>query len=199
MEIVNIEHPVLVKVAKEVDLNYKEHIDILNNFIKKMEEVEDASGMALPQMGHSLRGFVFRKTFDGPFILAINPKILKHSTDERYSIEGCFSVYKIVNNQRVYPNYWVKRSEEIEWKYQDIQGKWIQEKSSGLEARVIQHENDHLDGKTIDEKTLPLKDRKNKEVISDGENFKAWCKEYGQKTRRLPWNKVEGFVDIPVQ
>ena len=96
-----------------------------------------ALGMAGPQIGVFKRVFVakIRKKFK-PFV---NPRIIKKSKDEGPYLEGCFSVTGIYGN--------VTRPLEVTVEAQDQFGKRITRSLKGLEAKIIQHETDHLDGK----------------------------------------------------
>lgn len=74
----------------------------------------------------------------------INPEILSSSSDHQREEEGCLSI----------PDKWfdVNRSYEIEVKARNPEGKKLHFKASGLNARVLQHEIDHLNGILICDK-----------------------------------------------
>jgi len=69
----------------------------------------------------------------------INPYILEYSEETNVAEEGCLSL----------PGKWapVRRSNEVALKYQDAHGKEIVMRFIGFEARIVQHEVDHLNGK----------------------------------------------------
>ncbi|OGB74975.1 hypothetical protein A2810_02760 [candidate division Kazan bacterium RIFCSPHIGHO2_01_FULL_49_10] len=73
-----------------------------------------------------------------PLRALINPEIVHFSKTTEVGEEGCLS----------FPNLYgdVRRSKKIKVKALDIEGKHIEFEAKGLEARVIQHEVDHLDG-----------------------------------------------------
>jgi len=102
-------------------------------------------GLAGPQVGLEMAFFIY-DVGDGLRLVA-NPQILDHkgtTTNE----EGCLSI----------PGIWapVERAEQITLSYLDRSGKRRIREFSGLEARVIQHETDHLQGKLfIDHITDP--------------------------------------------
>lgn len=68
----------------------------------------------------------------------INPVILEHSNTKSYDIEGCLSLPKITGR--------VKRYDHVKVKFTDIQNQTHTQIYKGFDARVIQHEIDHLDG-----------------------------------------------------
>jgi peptide deformylase len=93
-------------------------------------------GLAAPQVGQSIRLFVY-DVGDGLTAL-INPEIL-HKKGEQYEPEeGCLSIPGL---RGVVP-----RAKEIKVKALDITGNAIYFKAKEFEARVIQHEFDHLEG-----------------------------------------------------
>lgn len=105
-------------------------------------------GMAGPQIGVSLQVFVteIRKTSIrrtkqvDPFRIFINPKVIYRSKETSVDFEGCGSVAEA---QLFGP---VARPAKVRIKAQDITGAWFTLTASGLLARVIQHELDHLNG-----------------------------------------------------
>jgi len=102
-------------------------------------------GLAATQVGALRRLLVYRVQHDGPISALINPEIEWHSKDEEISPEGCLSL------PRVHVD--VERPVHIRVKAQNATGAPITIEASGLEARVIQHEMDHLDGILILKRT----------------------------------------------
>lgn len=107
----------------------------------------DGVGLSAPQIGVLKRVLVYEykkpkgsldKTPDFPLTILINPEITKTSKKTKIEEEGCLS----------FPNMFgqVKRCEKITVKALGINNKEIIFEAEGLEARVIQHEIDHLDG-----------------------------------------------------
>ena len=94
-------------------------------------------GLAAPQIGTSNRLFVYRVGSTPPIVLA-NPVIEWSSDDEETFEEGCLSLTNV--------NVDVDRPIYVLVKGKDANGDDIRIEASGLEARVIQHELDHLDG-----------------------------------------------------
>jgi peptide deformylase len=106
-------------------------------------------GLAAPQVGISKKIVIIenRPVIDDegneigeniPLLILVNPKITKFSQEKCDFEEGCFSVPLYRGN--------VERPKKIRVKAQNEDGKEISINASGLLARVIQHEIDHLDG-----------------------------------------------------
>ncbi len=95
-------------------------------------------GIAAPQIDYSQRAIMIDvKGSDFGCLFLVNPEIVHHEGMKR-GREGCLSVPDFTGN--------VIRAEHIEVNAQDIEGKPLTLKFSGFEARVVQHEVDHLDG-----------------------------------------------------
>ncbi|MCW3013529.1 MAG: def [Solirubrobacterales bacterium] len=102
-------------------------------------------GLAATQVGLLQRLFVYRIVADTPLNVLVNPVIEWSSKDEEWLEEGCLSLPAVhVDVER--PIH-VRVSAKDEW------GEEIEIEASGLEARVIQHELDHLDGVMILDRT----------------------------------------------
>jgi len=153
---------VLKTKAKEIPVDYPE----LNKLISDMyETMYDASGVGLaaPQIGKSIRLFVIdtspfdtddfeqnsgfevksvKKTF-------INPIMIDEFGENASFEEGCLSIPNI--------REYINRKSEITIKYQDENFTHHQETFSGILARVIQHEYDHLEGTLFTDKISPFK------------------------------------------
>jgi peptide deformylase len=102
-------------------------------------------GLAATQVGALRRLLVYRVQHEGPVTALINPEIEWHSKDAEYSPEGCLSLPHV--------SVEVERPVHIRVRAQNPQGEPITVEASGLEARVIQHEMDHLDGILILKRT----------------------------------------------
>ncbi len=96
-------------------------------------------GLAAPQVGVNRRIFV-ADIGEGPVVF-INPKILKKSRTSDFLEEGCLCMPGVTVN--------VKRPTKVVVEYTTEDNKVIQKVCDSLMARVVQHENDHLDGKLI--------------------------------------------------
>src|SRR6185369_8711614 len=136
--------PVLRTKARQVD----RFDDELRDEIAKMGVLmHDAYGIGLAatQVGILHRVLVYRVEPDSPINALVNPEIEWTSKDKEWSEEGCLSLPAVHVD--------VERPVHVRVKAQDEQGEPILVEASGLEARVIQHEMDHLDGVLILDRT----------------------------------------------
>jgi peptide deformylase len=102
-------------------------------------------GLAAPQLGISQRLLVYRVGADAPVIALANPELEWESEDREVLEEGCLSLPGIHVD--------VERSLHVRVRGKDEHGDDQRVEASGLEARVIQHEVDHLDGILILDRT----------------------------------------------
>jgi peptide deformylase len=102
-------------------------------------------GLAAPQVGMSQRLLVYRVGPDAPLIALANPEIEWASDETEPGEEGCLSIPGIAVD--------VDRHVHVRVKALDEAGEERRVEASGLEARVIQHELDHLDGVLILDRT----------------------------------------------
>ena len=99
-------------------------------------------GLAAPQLGVSQRLLVYRVGPEAPLVALVNPEVEWTSEDEVETLEeGCLSIPGVAVD--------VERPVHARVRAQDEHGEGRLVEASGLEARVIQHEVDHLDGKLI--------------------------------------------------
>lgn len=110
--------------------------------LKNMEATTidaDGLGLAAPQVGSDLRACVAR--IKGRLTPMVNPEITWRSKITETSEEGCLSL----------PGVWVpvSRAVEITVTYQTAKGEERELTLKDMDARVVQHETDHLDGKLI--------------------------------------------------
>ncbi|MDP5033679.1 MAG: peptide deformylase, partial [Solirubrobacteraceae bacterium] len=91
------------------------------------------------------RFFVYRVEEDGPIEALANPVITWSSDQEETFEEGCLSLPQVVVE--------VTRPAQIRVSAQDRFGELVELEVDGLEARIIQHELDHLDGVLIIDRT----------------------------------------------
>ena len=94
-------------------------------------------GLSACQVGKNIRLFVVPKELSKKYIF-INPKIIKLSQKTDVMEEGCLSLPDIFLR--------IKRAKSLKIKAFDENGKEFKLKAEDLLARVIQHENDHLNG-----------------------------------------------------
>jgi peptide deformylase len=102
-------------------------------------------GLAAPQLGLSQRLLVYRLGPDAPMVALANPELEWESDDQETLDEGCLSIPGITVD--------VERPVYVRVRALDEDGETRLVEASGLEARVIQHEMDHLDGVLILDRT----------------------------------------------
>ena len=102
-------------------------------------------GLAATQVGILHRLLVYRVEPDAPVNALVNPVIEFSSEDEEWAEEGCLSLPAV--------HVEVERPVFVRVRAQDEHGDAVVVEASGLEARVIQHELDHLDGVLILDRT----------------------------------------------
>jgi peptide deformylase len=127
--------PVLKTPTKPVD-RFDEALRRLSQDM--LETMYDAPGVGLagPQVGISLRLFVFDDGDTGPTFMA-NPELVA-AEGETVEEEGCLSIPG--------PFYPTRRAATITCRGRDLNGEPIEIAAEGLLARIFQHETDHLDG-----------------------------------------------------
>ncbi len=102
-------------------------------------------GLAAPQLGLSQRLLVYRVGPDAPLVALANPELEWTSDDQEILDEGCLSIPGISVD--------VERPIHVRVRAVDEAGETRMVEASGLEARVIQHEMDHLNGVLILDRT----------------------------------------------
>ena len=117
-------------------------LDILDEMVGMMHD-QNGVGLAAPRVGQLKRYLVMMDPESEKVFKMINPKILTRSNDVCTMEEGCLSVLG-PDDLPVYANVTRPQSVEVEWT--DENGKLLQAQMSGLPARIVQHETDHLDG-----------------------------------------------------
>ncbi len=125
----------LLRQRSKPVLNVSEDVAELVAHMERIMRAANGVGLAAPQLGILQRIFVY-DTGDG-FQAVVNPKILGRK-GEQVGVEGCLSIPGLQGD--------VVRANEVVVKGTDQFGKPVRIRSEGLTARVIQHENDHLDG-----------------------------------------------------
>jgi peptide deformylase len=142
--------PILKTKARQVQV----FDDALRSEVERMGLLMDDAlgvGLAATQVGVLHRLLVYRVQSGGPLGVLANPKIEWSSREEEISEEGCLSLPEV--------HVEVERPVHIRVSAQDAAGEPIVVEASGFEARVIQHEMDHLDGVLILDRT-PREQRK---------------------------------------
>jgi len=157
--------PVLRKVGVEIERDYPELQTLLDNMFETMYGARGI-GLAAPQIGKSIRVFIvdatpfaedeeyskeeqeFLSTFKRVFI---NAKIIEETGDEWVFNEGCLSIPDV--NEDVF------RKENVTLEYYDETFTKHTETFSGITARIIQHEYDHIEGILFPDKLSALRKR----------------------------------------
>jgi peptide deformylase len=134
--------PVLRSEARQIQDFDKKILKQAERMIDLMDEAYGV-GLAAPQIGISNRLLVYRVGDERPVVLA-NPVIEWSSEDSEAATEGCLSLANVHVD--------VDRPVHVRVSGQDAFGDPIKIEASGLWARVIQHESDHLDGILIFER-----------------------------------------------
>jgi peptide deformylase len=122
--------------------------DELREEVGRMSALMDDAlgiGLAAPQIGHLRRLLVYRPGPDAPVTALVNPEIEWRGDEEEVAEEGCLSLQNV--------HVEVERPVYVRIHARDEHGEDLVVEASGLEARVIQHEMDHLDGVLILERT----------------------------------------------
>ena len=154
---------VLKKVGEEIEEGYPELDKLLEDMFETMYNAQGV-GLAAPQIGKSIRLFIvdaspfaeddelsdeergqlenFKKVF-------INPIIVEEKGDKWGFEEGCLSIPGIREE--------VSRHKDLVIEYYDENWELKEETYTGIAARVIQHEYDHIDGVLFTDHLNPLK------------------------------------------
>ncbi len=157
--------PVLRKLGKSIDKDYPALESLLENMFETMYGAKGI-GLAAPQIGLPIRIFIvdatpfkddeeleleernFLSTFKQVFI---NAKIIDETGDEWVFNEGCLSIPNVRED--------VFRNETVKIEYLDEKFEKHTKEFSGIAARIIQHEYDHIQGILFTDKLSSLKKR----------------------------------------
>jgi peptide deformylase len=154
--------PVLKKEAVDISADYPELDKLIANMFETMYAAKGV-GLAAPQIGKSIRLFIVDAT---PFAeqdepdydmlkdfkkVFINAEIIEEDGDEWAFEEGCLSIPDIRED--------VYRPKDVTMRYMDENFVEKTETFTGLAARVIQHEYDHIEGILFIDHLSPLKKR----------------------------------------
>lgn len=164
-------HPVLKKVAKDITPDYEGLEQLIADMWETMENANGV-GLAAPQIGLDIRLFLIDSgpMFDegeedkGLKMVMINAQILEETGKDVSYSEGCLSIPDISGD--------VERPETITISWLDEHFRPHEATFTDMNARVIQHEYDHIEGILFTEHLKPLKKRMLKrklEKIKKGE------------------------------
>jgi peptide deformylase len=143
--IVRLGHPVLRTPALPVPLDRiatPEVQGLIDDMVESMRESRGV-GLAAPQVAAGAQIFVYEaaETERGPAIplhVVINPMITPHSRELIYDWEGCLSIPDLRGL--------VPRNLSVRVQGLDREGRPLDYVAEGFEARIVQHEYDHLNG-----------------------------------------------------
>jgi len=150
MQIITLGNELLRQKAEKINKVNKEIADTAKQMLEIIKK-EKGVGIAGPQIGFMKRIFVIHIEGDDERVF-INPSILETSQETVKFEEGCLSV------PGVYVD--VVRSESVKIQAWNEKGKPFTLEASGLLARVIQHEYDHLEGVLFLDRVSELKRKK---------------------------------------
>ena len=114
----------------------------MDEMVKMMRD-QSGVGLAAPQVGVTKRFLVMMNPETEEVFKMINPVITSRSTDTVVMEEGCLSVLG-PDDLPVYAN--VSRPAVVTVEWVGVDGKKYAAEMSGIMARIVQHETDHLDG-----------------------------------------------------
>jgi peptide deformylase len=117
-------------------------------------------GLAATQLGVMHRVLVYRAGPDAPFVAVVNPKLEWTSNEQESAEEGCLSLPGVAVD--------VDRPVHVRVNARDETGQAILLEASGLEARVIQHEMDHLEGVLILDRTSREQRKEALRILREG-------------------------------
>lgn len=165
--------PVLRKKGAVIDQDYPKLEELLENMFETMYEASGI-GLAAPQIGHPIRLFLVdaspfaededlseeeRASLENFKKVFINAQIVEEMGDEWAFNEGCLSIPDVRED--------VFRQSDIVLEYQDENFEKHKDTFTGIVARIIQHEYDHIEGILFTDKLSPLKKRLIKTKLSN--------------------------------
>lgn len=153
--------PVLKKVAVPIEADYPDLQELIASMWETMYHA-DGVGLAAPQIGLGIRLFVVdtlqlddddekKAKINGFKKVFINAQKVEEDGAPWTYEEGCLSIPRIRGD--------VERPEFVRLRYLDEQFVEHEETFTGVNARVVQHEYDHIEGVLFTEKLKPLKKR----------------------------------------
>ncbi len=140
--------PVLRMKANDVE-EIDESVTGLVERMKGLMSEARGVGLAAPQLGILRRVFVYQAGEEEPFVAVVNPQVVESGEELVADDEGCLSLGAATVIVEV------ERPSTIVVEGKSPEGEDLRIEAEGLEARVIQHELDHLDGVLIIDRTSP--------------------------------------------
>lgn len=147
---------ILRNISDDIDKDYPELEKLIKDMFLTLEDCEGV-GLAAPQIGKNIRLFIVDCTpwgEDNPELaeykkVFINAEIYEESEETDLFNEGCLSLPGL--------NEDIRRPIAIRMRYMDENFVEHDEEFTGLPARVIQHEYDHIDGEVFTDHLAPLR------------------------------------------
>lgn len=124
----------------DVTIFDKDLVDLAVSMAEVMRS-RNGVGLAANQVGKGIALCVVKLSDGSGVASLVNPKVLSASTTKNTLVEGCLSCPSFMVG--------VERSVSVVVRAQDLAGEVFDAEFSGFDARVVQHEIDHLNGLTI--------------------------------------------------
>ena len=150
LRILQKHEPMLRMLSQPVDpTDIHLHYKLVDDMVDTMLAANNGVGLAAPQVGRNVRLIVMRMK-DGSPAAILNPVILHKSTERRHRYqEGCLSIPR--DQWKGSP----ARAERVTLQYLRRDGKHGLLTLTGLQAIIIQHEVDHLNGVLFTDRCRP--------------------------------------------
>jgi len=165
LKIAKMGHPLLLQKAKEViDPTSSEIKKLVNDMFDTLNDLGGSGvGLAAPQVHVSLQIVIFEAANENEtsLITLINPKIEVLTKETSIDWEGCLSVPGLRGQ--------VSRPNKIKYTGLDMEGNKIETIAEGFNARVVQHECDHLFGVLYPQR---MKDLSSLQFVSEARHWK---------------------------
>ena len=150
--------PILKRKSKEISLNHPNLDVLINNMFETMYSAHGV-GLAAPQIGQDIRLFIIdtspfceqEEGFVSVKKIFINANILQESGKEELFNEGCLSIPDIRED--------ISRKPNVVIEYLDQNFNLCKESYTGINARVIKHEYDHVEGVLFIDRISSLRKR----------------------------------------
>lgn len=132
------DNPILRTPTKKVGKATKDVLKLIDGMADAVKRA-DGLGLAAPQVGVSLRLCLAR--IGGKMTPLIDPMIIRRSSESKNAEEGCLSL----------PGVWVQvpRAVSIVLRYRNLKNEEQERRLDAMDARIVQHEVDHLEGTLI--------------------------------------------------
>lgn len=159
--------PVLKQVGKDITPDYEGLAQLISDMWETMYQANGV-GLAAPQIGLAIRLFIvdsiqikdeMRKGEEGIKQVFINAHIVEETGKLWSYEEGCLSIPHIRGE--------VERHETVTIRYMDENFVEHEKTFTGINARVVQHEYDHIDGQLFTDKLKPLKKKMIQRRLND--------------------------------